>query len=204
MFAIARLTNLLLFYTLRTTAMEPSITLNENIFLSKLVPPARFDVIAFNHNDSLFGNVNWVYRICGMPGDEVEIRNGVLYVNGANADSGLQLKQEFLILNWQAEEVEKNEDNIRPANHDDSSLVNTTAAAIEEKGFVANRFTLPRDYADPNIVRIYQQPWNQDHFGPVKVPEGKYFLLGDNRHHANDSRYIGFVGKDRFRGTLIW
>lgn len=39
------------------------------------------------------------------------------------------------------------------------------------------------------------------------VPQGKYFMLGDNRHESNDSRYYGFVPKDKILGVVkvtVW
>ncbi|GAB6059278.1 signal peptidase I [Desulfonatronum parangueonense] len=40
----------------------------------------------------------------------------------------------------------------------------------------------------------------RDSFGPIKVPEDKYFVLGDNRDESLDSRFWGFVDRDRIRG----
>ena len=37
-------------------------------------------------------------------------------------------------------------------------------------------------------------------FGPVRVPEGQYLVLGDSRDNSKDSRFIGFVPRDTIVG----
>jgi signal peptidase I len=43
----------------------------------------------------------------------------------------------------------------------------------------------------------------RERFGPVTVPAGKYFMMGDNRDNSEDSRYWGFLSQDDVKGQAV-
>ncbi len=53
----------------------------------------------------------------------------------------------------------------------------------------------------PDARRVYRP--SRDSWGPLVVPDGKYFVLGDNRDDSSDSRYWGFVDASAVKGRTL-
>lgn len=51
--------------------------------------------------------------------------------------------------------------------------------------------------------RFMQEPRVRDNFGPVVVPQGYFFAMGDNRDYSFDSRFFGPVPLKYLKGTPL-
>jgi signal peptidase I len=74
---------------------------------------------------------------------------------------------------------------------------------IRNKQLYINGEAAPDPYATYTDQKIgHNAP--RDNFGPVTVPPGKFFVLGDNRDQSYDSRYWGFADENDVKGQATF
>jgi signal peptidase I len=66
----------------------------------------------------------------------------------------------------------------------------------EDDSFLATEYLAGR----PHPVMIQPHRPALRTFGPIRVPAGRYFMMGDNRDNSNDSRFIGTIARERIVG----
>ena len=114
-----------------TESMKPTIMVGDHFFLDKLAFPANYpavvqaylprrsversDIIAFKSPTD--GNIPFVKRVIGVPGDTVELRNKNLYLNGEKVEEPYKIHVDSTVYSpdpWTPEEL-KVRDNYGPA-----------------------------------------------------------------------------------------
>jgi signal peptidase I len=114
-----------------------------NRFIYHFKEPDRGDIVVFDTPPAAAERCGaggtFVKRLIGLPGDVIEERRGVVYVNGEELD----------------------EPYVRPENRDDMD------------------------------------------FGPRRIPEDQYFMMGDNRAQSCDSRVWGPVARENLIGEVF-
>jgi signal peptidase I len=204
---LARITGLLVPYSVPSTANQPSLKLGSYFYTINLIEPKKFDFICFKGLDIYTQNeAIFIYRLCGIGGDKIEIKDAVLFVNDVNVDKELTLSFLYKIPKGYVQKM-LNEEKIREADlkfnypnstQSDSSFVFLSADIVKEYHLEAFPKVLEdKKSVNEEIKKTFKKDWNADNFGPIKVPENHFFVLGDSRQNALDSRFIGFIKKEK-------
>jgi signal peptidase I len=181
-------------YTIPSASMEPNLYEGDYIIVSKYsygwsrhsIPfspplfhgrifehaPHRGDIIVFKLPRD--GHTDYVKRLIGMPGDRIQMRQGLLYING------VQVPRKFL------------------------------GVSKEDTGYGFVRDVFKYQETLPGGKQIVTDDWGTneelDNTETFVVPEGYYFMMGDNRDNSSDSRVspaqggVGFVPAENLEG----
>ena len=191
-------------FTIPSGSMKPNLLVGDFLFVSKFsygyssysVPfgrylpfsgrifynePKRGDVAVFKFPGD--NKTDYIKRIIGLPGDNVAIKNGIVYVNEVELPRKKVGNFEDMHRNGYLEKFE----------------------LIEEKNSNGKKYLVLDDLEFDGIVN----PGAIDNFFDVNntknytVPVNHFFVMGDNREHSSDSRIlsqVGYVPKDNLVG----
>lgn len=165
-------------------SMEPTLKQGDYLFVDKASyrwrDPKRDEVAVFRpppEAQTVSGGPDELYvkRVIGVPGDVIEVIGGILYRNDvpiAEPYVADRLFGEFKLVRYNGELL---------------PIVRTDRGQFPGGSLYLQRVS-PQD-----LFRVWELP-------AEPVPEGMYFVLGDNRNNSMDSRYWGLVRREDMVG----
>lgn len=141
--------------------------------------PERGDVVVFKAPPE--ASEDWIKRVIGLPGDTVQMKDGVLWLNGQPVPK--QRVADFEVPVTRNLLVDQNGHPKPPCYSPEFEA--KLADGTDVCRYPQYRETLP---GGRSYMVLDFGPRDNDNTDPVIVPEGTVFLMGDNRDNSADSR----------------
>lgn len=157
---------------------------NVNLFRSDMSQsPIRGEILVFRYPPE--PEQAYVKRLVGLPGDKIEYKNKILTVtpschySDVSCFSNATSSREFV-----------------------SAMADTESFVLFNETIGKASYQIKLDQLRSELLSRYFVQEGME-IGEWKVPEGHYFMLGDNRGDSMDSRYFGFVTHENIIGKVI-
>jgi signal peptidase I len=145
---------------------------NDNGHLIEGDKPQRGDIVVFRYPHN--PKIHYVKRCVATGGDILFLQNKKLYLHPKEGNDFVK------------------------ENYKEQKTVDINGMLFVENPY---RKEHPGIHNDPSITKNGMQPSQLFNLSPIKVPDGEFFMMGDNRDHSNDSRFWGTVQYRYIVGT---
>jgi signal peptidase I len=167
-------------YVVPTGSMNPTIVEGDRIFVNKLAYDLKLPYTTWHLAEwgtPCRGDIVVFYS----PEDETRLIKRVIGLPGDT----IEMKNNRLFINGEKMAYEK--------------IGESTVSAAPLSDYLLEEDLTGRRHS----VQIIPNHPAIRSFGPLTVPDESYFMMGDNRDNSKDSRYIGFVDRDRVVGKAL-
>ena len=212
-------------------SMIPTLLVGDHIFVAKssydiripfthksvikVADPKRGDVVVFDYpnveNNETRADYFYIKRIIGVPGDQITVKGGIPVFDNKT------LKQELIEAKVAEEKIPSftmsPNDQVFLETLPDQSTPHWVQRYPYRLANIENQkkelqYETGRDCVEIGRVIFGQVPYytNLNEICTFTVPDGKFFVMGDNRDDSEDGRAWGFVDRKLLKGKalMIW